>query len=118
MVGSVRKGPLAQLVAHLHDALAPIARTFTFACGKSLVNRQFGLASASEQGSKNGCRYLLRYLLVLTAPTRLQALTAKRLFALNWGVSGREHLATQTSPGSGGRPALAIVAAPQIARLG
>jgi hypothetical protein len=31
-------GPLAQLVAHLHDALAPIARTLTLACGKSLVN--------------------------------------------------------------------------------
>ena len=56
-------GPLAQLVAHLHDALAPIARTFTLASGKSLVNRHFALASASEQGSKNGGRYLPRYLL-------------------------------------------------------
>ena len=71
-------GPLAQLVAHLHDALAPIARTFTLASGKSLVNWHFALATASEQGSKNGCRYLLRYLLVLTAPTQLQALTAER----------------------------------------
>jgi hypothetical protein len=87
-------GPLAQLVAHLHDALAPTVRGFTLPYADFLVNRPFALASASEQGSQNGCRYLLRYLLVLTAPTRLQALTAKRLFALNWGVSGREHLAT------------------------
>ena len=74
-------GPLAQLVAHLHDALAPIARTCTLASGKSLVNWRFALASASEQGSVNGCRYLLRYLLVLTAPAQLQAPTEKGLFA-------------------------------------
>ena len=94
-------GPLAQLVAHLHDALAPIARTFTLASGKSLVNGQFALASASEQGSKNGRRYLLRYLLVLTAPAQLQAPTAQGLIALNWRVSGMEHLDAQVSPGSG-----------------
>jgi hypothetical protein len=73
-------GPLAQLVAHLHDALAPIARTFTPDRSKSLVNWHFALASASEQGSKNGCRYLLRYLLVLTAPAQLQAPTENGLF--------------------------------------
>ena len=103
MVGSMAEGPLAQLVAHLHDALAPIARTLTLASGKSLVNGHFALASASEQGSKNGCRYLLRYLLVLTGPPQLQP-TAQGLIALNWRVLGVEHLATQTSPGSGGAP--------------
>jgi hypothetical protein len=83
-------GPLAQLVAHLHDALAPIARTCTLACAKSLMNWHFALASASEQGSKNECRYLLRYLPVLTAPARLQAPTAQGLIALNWRVSGMD----------------------------
>jgi hypothetical protein len=80
MVGSSAEGPLAQLVAHLHDALAPIAPTFTLTSGKSLFNLHFALVNASEQGSKNGCRYLLRYLLVLTAPAQLQALTQKGLF--------------------------------------
>jgi hypothetical protein len=44
-------GPLAQLVAHLHDALAPIARGFTLPNVNFLVNGPFILASASEQGS-------------------------------------------------------------------
>ena len=44
-------GPLAQLVAHLHDALAPIARGFTLSYVDFLVNEPFVLASASEQGS-------------------------------------------------------------------
>jgi hypothetical protein len=37
----VPEGPLAQLVAHLHDALAPIARTLTLTSGKYLVNGYF-----------------------------------------------------------------------------
>jgi hypothetical protein len=45
------EGPLAQLVAHLHDALAPMVRGFTLPYGDFLVNRPFALASASEQGS-------------------------------------------------------------------
>jgi hypothetical protein len=43
-------GPLAQLVAHLHDALAPMVRGFTLLYVDFLVNRPFALASASEQG--------------------------------------------------------------------
>ena len=45
------EGPLAQLVAHLHDALAPIARGFTLPYADFLVDRPFALASASEKGS-------------------------------------------------------------------
>ena len=51
MLGLGAEGRLAQLVAHLHDALAPIARGFTLPYAHFLENRPFSLASASEQGS-------------------------------------------------------------------